>query len=95
MVKKADCVKTIIKVAENNVEVTYSLKNESGEDIVIDDLTGTFGQERIDDQLIQAEFEKAKWDAMDSTEINKQKATAQKEIDDLNLIQTEMDKTLK
>ena len=95
MVKKTDCVKTIIKVAENNVEVTYSLKNESGEDIVIDDLTGTFGQERIDDQLIQAEFEKAKWDAMDSTEINKQKATAQKEIDDLALIQTEMDKVLK
>ncbi len=95
MVKKTDCVKTIIKVAENNVEVTYSIKNESGEDIVIDDLTGTFGQERIDDQLIQAEFEKAKWDAMDSTEINKKKATAQKEIDDLALIQTEMDKVLK
>ena len=95
MVKKADCVKTIIKIAENNVEVRYTLKDGFGMDIIIDDLTESFGQDGIDDKLTQAEFEKAKWDAMDSTEINKQKATAQKEIDDLALIQTEMDKALK
>jgi len=90
--KREDCVQKIVKVAENNVEIRYILYDKDNKEIVINGLTESYGQDRIDNEKARWQerlnnFNSAAW-------IAKQKTECQDKLSLLDSIEIEMAKSI-
>ena len=84
-----NCTKEIQKVGDNHVIIKYILFDKEGNKVIVKE--DDYGSERASYELSVAQQEYDKWDKLTQKEIDAKKATAQKRVQDLNVILAEMD----
>ncbi len=86
------CKKIIKKIATNHVVVEYTVKDKDGKDMIV--RTDEYGNDRIQEEKLIAMEDYEKWDTLSSKEIEANKAEAQKRLDDILVIETELEKKI-
>lgn len=86
------CKRRVMKVGDNHVIVQYILYDTDNKEVVVKE--EEYGSTRIESELDSAQKEYDTWNKLTQKEIDAKKLTAQKRVQELNEIQSEMAKEI-
>jgi hypothetical protein len=91
MAEASDCKRQLVKIAENNVELQYYLLSPiTMGKVVLGEYTVSYGQQKIDDDRVNADEEWSFWAGLDAKGIADKISDASDEVDYFDQVQAVM-----